>query len=349
MALQIRRGTDAERLSITPQEGEPIFAIDTKEFFIGDGTTQGGVLVSGTLVNETTPRLGTDLDLNSNNIVGTGNINITGTITATGNINLGDGADDNVIVGGQIASALTPDADITYDLGGASARWSEGYINTVRSGLVVANSIEGNTYGTHIGSVELDDSSIAIDGATGKVTVQGAPLTSDGTYLSVGEDGNLSNLKVVSDTSDTALVVNGTVGVTAFNFPTVGLQAHRGTVGTPTAPNAADSLGAFAFNAYTGSAYVVAGAIGAQVESAINPADTEVSTTITIGKVSNVLSNNGQYLSVPSTGRVAAPSFTVGSYAGGSEPTTPVVGEIIFDSTTSKFKGWDGSVWVNFN
>ena len=98
-----------------------------------------------------------------------------------------------------------------------------------------------------------------------------------------------------------------------------------------------------------GSAYVVAGAIGAKVESAINPADTEVPTTITIGKVSNVLSGNGQYLSVPSTGRVAAPSFTVGSYAGGSEPTTPVVGEIIFDSTTSKFKGWDGSVWVNFN
>ena len=349
MALQIRRGTDAERLSITPQEGEPIFAIDTKEFFIGDGTTQGGVLVSGTLVNETTPALGTDLDLNGNNIVGTGNINIAGTITATGNINLGDGADDNVIVGGQIASTLTPDADITYDLGSTSNRWNTGFINTVRSGLVIANSIEGNTYGTHIGSVELDDSSVAIDGATGKITVQGAPLTSDGTYLNVGETGTLSNLKVLGDTADTALVVNGTTGITAFNFPTVGLQAHRGTVDSPAAPNAADSLGAFAFNAYTGAAYVVAGAIGAKTEGSIGPSDTEVPSTITVGKVSNVLADNGQFLSVRSDGKTSAPVFKTGSYATGSEPTNPEAGDVIFDSTTNKFKGWDGTYWVDFH
>jgi len=35
------------------------------------------------LLNDTTPQLGGDLDLNSSNITGTGNINITGTVTAT--------------------------------------------------------------------------------------------------------------------------------------------------------------------------------------------------------------------------------------------------------------------------
>lgn len=348
MALQIRRGTDAERLSITPEAGEPVFTLDTKEFFIGDGTTQGGVLVSGTLVNETTPALGTDLDLNGNNIVGTGNINIAGTITATGNINLGDGADDNVIVGGQIASALTPDADLTYDLGGTSARWNEGYINTVRAGLVVANSVEGNTYGTHIGSVELDDSSLAVNGTTGEITVQGTSLTTDGTYLSVGNTSSVANLKVVGDTNDTVLVVNGTTGVTAFNFPTVGVQAHRGTAALPTAPNTADTLGAFAFNAYTGSAYVVAGAIGAKTEGVIGLADAEVPTTITIGKVSSVLADNGDFLSVASTGKTSAPVFKTGSYATGAEPTNPEAGDIIFDSTTNKHKGWDGTAWQDF-
>lgn len=45
MALQIRRGTDAERLTIVPNVGEPIYATDTKKLYIGDGTTPGGVAV----------------------------------------------------------------------------------------------------------------------------------------------------------------------------------------------------------------------------------------------------------------------------------------------------------------
>ena len=49
MSLQIRRGTDAERLTIIPAAGEPVFTTDTKEMFIGDGTTVGGVKVSSEL------------------------------------------------------------------------------------------------------------------------------------------------------------------------------------------------------------------------------------------------------------------------------------------------------------
>lgn len=46
MALKIRRGTDTERQTITPDLGEPIFTTDTKQLFVGDGSTVGGVLVS---------------------------------------------------------------------------------------------------------------------------------------------------------------------------------------------------------------------------------------------------------------------------------------------------------------
>ena len=45
MALRLRRGTDAERLLITPQEGELIYVTDTKKLFVGDGATLGGVAV----------------------------------------------------------------------------------------------------------------------------------------------------------------------------------------------------------------------------------------------------------------------------------------------------------------
>jgi hypothetical protein len=43
MPLQIRRGNAADLSSVTPAQGEPLFAIDTKRLLFGDGSTVGGV------------------------------------------------------------------------------------------------------------------------------------------------------------------------------------------------------------------------------------------------------------------------------------------------------------------
>ena len=43
MALQFRRGLDSDRGTITPTMGEPIFTTDTKQLYVGDGTTAGGI------------------------------------------------------------------------------------------------------------------------------------------------------------------------------------------------------------------------------------------------------------------------------------------------------------------
>ena len=71
MALRLRRGTDAERLLVTPLEGELVYTTDTKKIFVGDGTTIGGTLVAGlnSVLADTTPQLGGNLDLNSKNIM----------------------------------------------------------------------------------------------------------------------------------------------------------------------------------------------------------------------------------------------------------------------------------------
>jgi hypothetical protein len=45
--IQLRRGLEAQRTSITPDVGEPIFTTDNKQFFIGDGATAGGLLIGG--------------------------------------------------------------------------------------------------------------------------------------------------------------------------------------------------------------------------------------------------------------------------------------------------------------
>lgn len=110
MALQIRRGLEAD-LPLSPAEGELLYATDTNRLFVGDGgvaqvITGGSGITS--VVEDTTPQLGGDLDLNGFKIVTTGNgnieldpggtgdillhgalnINAAGNITKTGELNL---------------------------------------------------------------------------------------------------------------------------------------------------------------------------------------------------------------------------------------------------------------------
>lgn len=65
------------------------------------------------VVNDTTPQLGGDLDLNSNDITGTGNINITGDIDASGNISAGTVSASGILENGTVtidgATVTVPD------------------------------------------------------------------------------------------------------------------------------------------------------------------------------------------------------------------------------------------------
>ena len=165
MALQVRRGTNAERLGITPLAGELVYTTDTKQLYVGDGATAGGITsIAGTidsLLADTTPQLGGTLDLNGNNITGTGNINITGTITASGNINLGDGIGSDIVVfGGAIQGHLVPDTDITWNLGSSTKQFNEAWIGQ----LNVENQL---TVGRIMGDLIADDSTVVFDSSTG--------------------------------------------------------------------------------------------------------------------------------------------------------------------------------------
>ena len=47
MALQVRRGLSTNLSSITPAQGELLYTTDTKQVYVGDGTTAGGTVVGG--------------------------------------------------------------------------------------------------------------------------------------------------------------------------------------------------------------------------------------------------------------------------------------------------------------
>ncbi len=90
--IQFRRGTASQFASVNPvlQSGEPGFATDSYILKIGDGVTPwtGLSALSGfginSLLDDGTPQLGGNLDINGRNINGSGNISITGDLDVDG-------------------------------------------------------------------------------------------------------------------------------------------------------------------------------------------------------------------------------------------------------------------------
>jgi hypothetical protein len=218
MALKLRRGTEAERVTAFVDIGEIVYVTDTKKVFVGDGATTGGILVGPVdaalfdVLSDTTPQLGGNLDLNGRNITGTGNISITGSITATGTINLGDGTEDNINVGGLINSSLNPAIDDSYSLGTAAKQWASLWATQVNvdttlavgsqiiklsSGAIDSNLVlwdaETDTISSRfvrsdlIGSVLSDDSSIAFVDAD-SFTISNGTLTLDSNIIKTDSD-----------------------------------------------------------------------------------------------------------------------------------------------------------------
>ena len=197
MALRLRRGTNTQRTDITPAEGELIYVTDhttagVSPLWIGDGTTVGGTEVSSSgggggggitdIVNDTTPQLGGNLDVNGNDITGTGDISITGDITAvSGTVsantftgNLTGNVTGNVTgdVAGSVVGPVTGNVtgNVTGDLTGDVVGNLTGDVTGDVTGNLTGNiNATGSLVGDLVGSVFADDSTTLIDGIDAKV------------------------------------------------------------------------------------------------------------------------------------------------------------------------------------
>jgi len=135
MTFRLRRGTDAERQTVTFAEGELIYVTDTQEVYVGDGTTAGGNRVTGS-VNASPASLTQNLNMNSKTINGTGTIAIAGSVTATNFVGDGSGLTgvDASLVEGQ-TYAININGDVISDDSTVLIDVSAGTISGDGSGL----------------------------------------------------------------------------------------------------------------------------------------------------------------------------------------------------------------------
>ena len=382
MALRLRRGTEAERQLITPLQGELIYATDTKQLYVGDGAAVGGILVgplANNLVNDLTPQLGGDLDLNSNNITGVGNINIDGTITATGNIGLGDADDDSITVGGVINSSLRPAQTQAYTLGTENRQWQHVYtggatidqqltvesialqgsiVNEANSSTIYNSTTDTltatNLEGDLSGSVLSDDSTtIFVDSdqfriSNGTLTLNGDTVESTTPLINIGQEG-LTGVVINANT-----VTTNKIGVdnTTNNMPFNTVQGSRAG---ETNVQVGDLMGAYAISGLGDGGFVPKVIITGEVDVVTGTND--LPGKILLG-VQDYDGNFTAEVSVNSRHHLAAPVVKHTPFANSSARDTAIpssvveAGMVIYLQDTNKLQvNNDGTTtgWVDLN
>ena len=206
MALQIRRGPTADRLSYTPVVGELVWDTSTNSLYIGNGSTAGG-LPAGTLVTEDVQDIASTMLTSGThqNITFTyddtlGRINSTfdlstfnGTLTADGFIGSHYANDSTLLLNaltgavnlnGTVKGHVIPSTNIAYDLGSSSFRFRDLYLSG--------------------SSIILGSATIT---ATGSAVNLPAGSTVNGITLGSGVEAGMNyNINIVGD--DSTLIVN---------------------------------------------------------------------------------------------------------------------------------------------
>jgi len=353
MSLRIKRGLSNEIPG--PQEGELLYTTDTGKLYIGYNDNGSIIprIVGSTIQDDETPSLGGTLDLNGNNIVGIGNIDIDGYMKATGEINLGDGAEDNVIVGGQISSSLIPNANDLYDLGNTSASWRQGFF----SGLNVDGEITANNL--RINSIQLQDSTTLFDGDTNTFSVDFIntnTIIGDLTGSIVGEDSevvlDLTSLNLAVDSLNVDLLESKseTLVIAHAAVDGINIASYKSSLTSPGAFEAGDSVSSLAFQIIEDE-IENRKTLGAIAPFLSDNADINSLTPDT--EINFFLGNNTTVVpaaKISSKGIISENVIQTGSYdSSSSYPTDAEAGAILFDTSDSHFYGYNGADWVQLD
>ena len=301
----------------------------------------GGGLAN--IVEDTTPQLGGELDLNGQIISGTGTINITGAITAT-----------------RFAGNLTTTGEVVIiDATAKKATLTE-------LALTGSGVISGNQLNTSIPLINLFNQSASLttpwittisysdagdDSATGIVAMgkaRGSVLSpanvASGDYLAstlfAGYNNTLSGLNGFSTAGSINVIVDGSVTSTAVPARLeVSVANSSGTLITPVKVRATnvEFTVQSRFPDGTAGAPSIAFTTDGGVDTGFShPGDGVI-----------VVSANATEVARFDGGGMRSSGFVKVADVNGTLPNPPEAGMIVLDGST--FKGYNGSAWVNLN
>jgi len=168
-----------------------------------------------------------------------GNITATGNITANGNITIGDADTDNVTFNADVASNIIPDTTNTYNLGSATKKWNNAYINDA----IVTQA--------NVGDINIGSSTIQTS-----VSNANLELRANGTGSIVVDDLSFKNAVITSTGDLTLAPANGNVSITgtgSLKLP-AGTTAQRPTAAPGKLRYNSDTN---SFEGYNGSNWIV--------------------------------------------------------------------------------------------
>jgi hypothetical protein len=325
MPLQIRRGTNSQRLAMTEPlaSGELLYTTDTGSLYIGNGTSLGGVPLSNLTpgdikdlsasIFQTGVHSGITFNYNTisktmDAIVEPDLSNYAGTIRADafqGNLIaenstlIFNSIDGSINLDGTVQGDIIPDDNATYDIGSSTFRFKDIYLS--------GSSI-------HLGNAIITASGSAVNLPAGS-TVNGTPIGSGGSGTGIVE-GNGYNIHIIGD--DSTIMVNAATRT---------LTAVSASIGTLTGTVAVNILNGNQFNGtHNGSSFGTHyGAVQGNV----------------IGNVTGVLTGDvrGNVLAEDSTVLVDYTNGTTGGTHVGN-----VVGTILGDTYGTHFGDVTGNV-----
>ena len=236
MAIRIRRGTNADRITVVLESGEVAYTTDTKMFYIGDGTTLGGTLIGPGAAGAVTWGA------------------ITGTLASQTDLNtaLGTKVTGNTAITGATKTKITYDSKGLVTVGADATTADIADSSNRRYVTDAQQTVITNTSGTNTGNQTLSNTSdstshtatLSATGGSIKL-VEGSNITltttgtgADGiiTIASTGGGGTVTSVAALTlGTSGTDLsssVANGTTTpVITLNVPDASATA-RGVIST---------------------------------------------------------------------------------------------------------------------
>ena len=387
MALQLRRGTDAERSAVTFADGELVYTTDTKKLYVGDGATAGGNSASADTLDSLTD---TNLTGSTNNDVLTYNASTSKwesvSVPGLGRIALTDLTD--VYAGpfytGEILQfngvqfaptsinqIINPGSSLNLNLIADDSTMMVNATTSTFTGDLTGN-VTGNAFGAHTGtldgdltgSVFGDDSSIIVDGINNTVV------------------GNINNALVlteqvtVNSSSASGTVISSNVVTAGVNGPNLDFFGSRVSLDSPIVLEPGDSVIDIAVNGWDGAAQTTAAVIKmgpdkytGSIASGVMPGrivfltyNESGATGINNALVFNRFGNLGIGTDAPAEkldvqgNIVASGTIQPGVYADATARdtalTAPTAGQMVYITDIAKFQGnTDGTItgWANLN